>query len=374
MLQTLKQALETSRIRFERFAFAYCRKDPKRLGGLRAFSWQNVDAGLREILTRQLTQVVAGGTPEKCYEARLGAEPVRPAESRVPEVTAEEAAQPVGAILQDLVTANPNLDGVRKAMGQLAAKYLALPSTQTAVLCLVLFKMDLPQGGEREYCFLTLVDGEESSTILMYENDNLVTRQLADVFREKQLTRGALYPWSDQPAYNDQAIYLHVERDVAFWSQVLESRRVEPTSGEQREALLRMVAEMGLSTGLVTQLRAAPTPVLGGRELYAAACALQPDFPMSEEQVTARFHQILPQGRVEKAALLQSGARDLTVVAGPGIEIKLASAKLDRIRQVRHGDRRYLVIDLDGNAVVTRGKGQAPLREVDWDEFVEGRG
>jgi hypothetical protein len=373
MLQTLKHALTTNQIHFQRFAFAYCKKDPKALGGLRAFSWQTVDAGLRDILIKQLAQVVGGGTPEKCYEARFGAEPIRPAHNLVPGITREEAAQPVGMVMSDLVTGTPNLDDLKKSMGVLAAKYLAHPNTQTAVLCLVLFKLDLPQGGERAYSFLTMVDGEETSTILMYENDNLITKRLADIFRGKRLTRGAVYPWSYDPAYNEKAVYLHVEREVAFWSGVLECRRVDATSGEQREAVLRLAKEMGLSSNYLTQLKNVQSPVISGKELHAVAIALKPDLDMTVAQVTARFKAFLPQGLVERASVLESIARDLTVVAGPGIEIRLAPSKLDHIRQVRRGDKRYLVIDCDGEAVVTSGKGQTQLLEVDWDDFSKGR-
>lgn len=374
MLKTLKQALETDQVRFQRFAFAYCKKDPKALGGLRAFSWQNVDGGLREILIKQMLQVTGGGPLEKCYEARFGADPIRPTHDLVAGITRADAAQPVGTVMNDLITTGPNLDTVKKMMGILAAKYLAHPNTQTAVFCMVLFRLVLPQVGEREYSFLTLVDGEETSTILMYENDNLVTKQLANVFREKSITRGAIYPWGDQATYNNQAVYLHVERDVAFWSQVLECRRVEATSGEQREAVLRIAGELGLSTDYLTRLKAVPTPVISGRDLHATAVALMPGLNVTEKQLTERFSELLPQGHLERVSALDSNARDLTVFAGPGIEIRLAPSKLDRIRQVRHHDRRYLVIDLDDDAMVTRGRGQTPLREVGWEDFIKGRG
>jgi len=376
MLSELKRLLESNQIRFRHLAFAYCKKQPKQLNFLKVLAWDAVtDQVLLQILRGQLLRLVAGRSDENAFVGRYTGAPVDLGRYLPADLPPERTRTPLVRLLGELL-ADPRPETCAEVMRLAALKYLVQDTSRSALLCLITLTAALG-GRDRELCFLTQVELEEERIDAFFDEQlrQLRSSVLRNVFREKYLTKLALYPWwpaADAPEYDPEAIYVHNEQAIAYWNRTLECRRERLTARAEQEAVLTIVGgltngELGPAAFASLARKAEQAGRVGPAEVAAAlnsagyAYTVEAVTPLWETRLPAPGYQIDgPRALGPQATHYTITSGDLVIKARPGL--------LERMRQFSFAGRHYLLIQVPERVRVSAGTGTVALSEQSWQE------
>jgi hypothetical protein len=409
--ETLQKLLEAKTLTFHTLAYAHCKKNPKALGTVQAVPWSSVDQPLTEILEGQVRELLVKEKDEDCFVGRYAGQPVAidgvcgadyPVAVRsLPLVTvlerlvqggdpvgaggaeAEVAATGAGTVEAggEVAAAFPDPVAAQRSAIELAAwKYLAQERSQTAVICLIDFTAPLPAGPQR-FAFLTLVDLDERRVEAVINTRGELTVQiLSNVFREKGLSKGALYPnlpEAREARFDAGEIFVHQEQATGdYWLAALECRRIKQSVAAERAGLLSVVHEV----------KPQAEPAMFGR--MVAMAALHPTLGLEEfagvvgvppEQARQAWVRAFGSDKylVSGQAAVGPSARAFHVAAGSLSIPEVRADLLSRMRQVSHNGQRYLVIPVEGPVKVRpahrkpRELEEVTLPDLSLDELVD---
>jgi hypothetical protein len=396
MREKLRQLLDQQQLTFHSLAYAHCKKNPKALGTVQAVPWAEVDQALGEILAEQIRQLLVRESDEDCYVGHYTGEPVCVDSVCPPGYPDSLRSRPLVTLLNQVsggslhshlpqVNPDPELQvspvaAYGTAIQLIALKYLAQERSQTAVVCLIDFTAELPTGSQR-FAFLTVVDLDERRVeAVINEHGHLTAQVLINVFKEKGLSKGALYPYLPdvtQAEFDPTALYIHQEQSVGdYWPKALECRRTKHAVAAERVGLFTVLHEVkplvepSIFNDLARETALHPTV---GIEEFAKVIGV------SVEEAKPSWRRAFGSERytVSGQAALGPRVKAYHVTAGSLSIPEVRADLLAQLRQVTHNGQRYLVIPLDEPVKVVparrkpREQEQVVLPEISLDRLIE---
>lgn len=217
---------------FERFYFAYCKKDPKALNYSELRYWERIDEGIQEIFQEQLIKFCKGKMNEKLFVGEFTGKEIDISDIK-PIGIDEKYDMPVHNILQVLTGDYAEEEDYKPLCDMLALKYLALPTSRSRIYGMIHFKARIA-GVMQSFVFISLCDLEEEKVEALFEagSRNLITSKVYNIFEKLDLTKGAMYPFVEEDFVVDKLI-LFEDREAEYWKDCFECERKLNKSLEQ---------------------------------------------------------------------------------------------------------------------------------------------
>lgn len=368
--------LENNMVKFNNFYFAYCRKQPKSLNYSEIVRWDEVDEGLQEIIKEQLKEALRGNFNQKNF---LG-EYIGHVQdiSRVKSINIRDADnKPAHEILEDLVSDSYSDDSIKYKGDILANKYLSIQSSVTSIYAFCTFDTEI-DGVCHRFIFLTTCDLEEKRIEPQFDEESrrITTTTLLNVFKKKNLTKGALFPFTLNATIG--TIMIYDDNTTQYWFQAFECRR-RLTQKKELDAMLGLLARHVKNGEIATSELSSLGDFFANNNISEIGpselnCGLRSiGCNVDENALLGSWERHVGdiRYRLSTRNVLGEAARNNLTIKLDDIEIKCRPNRIKQIFQFAHQGEIYLVLQGTQKArIPLQGNDQVLLiSETDWETF-----
>lgn len=375
MFNEVRNNIETNNVRYKNFYYAYCKKDPKNLNFSEALKWDEIEQALKDIFHKQLVIIVKSKINQINFIGEYNGK-IQEIDKKIKPATLSDSENlPAINILQTLTEdSDIDLDEFRHKCDILALKYLSHPSSQTSVYGLLTFELTV-LGNVLDFVFVTLCDLDEKQINARIDEDKkkLITEIMTNVFQEKKLTKGVLYPLVYEDKIMNEKVLLFDKNHVQYWADAFECKK-RLTAESEKEGFTRLVVNY-LGVGkkipqetwnkLDNELSSSVYKEIDMNTFKSIVSKLgyDADSHKLEQDWVDRFGD-------KKYALsldnVYSDKAEYTVHVGE-VKVRVKSTNLKNIQQFEHNGEVYVVIRSSERAKI--GGANVQIEEITWDKF-----
>lgn len=373
MKKIIAQKLDKNNVKFEYFYYSFCKKNPNELVFSQVDEWEEIDEKLREIFQDQLVHIVnsknknyEGVTSDNLLEIDKGI--------KLPEGIDFPKDEKVLNIFGEVIKDNLTIAEMKELGDKLSLKYLTAKYSRPCVYGLLTFQVEIEQQMQR-FTFITLCDLELEHENLRVDEDGkkLVSEIIKNVFSERKLTKGVLYPYVRSEAEKEALLLYEDENNqTLYWSDAFECRRRLPKKDEQK-ARNQLISDYftrdnqvyldeygAFLEGISALKEAAISDVNCGAVLKEVNQSIDNEKFKKEWKDTLKL-----EGFTLNRDNLWHDKLDYTIAMGDEIKLKVTPKKIKNIRQFEHQGKTYLVVEENEVAKING----IPLPILGWEKF-----
>lgn len=363
---------------FERFYYAYCKKDPKALNHSEIHYWDLIDEGIQNIFQEQIVKFTKGRMNEKLFIGEFTGKEIDISELK-PIGMDEKYDQPVQNILQVLAGDYAEQEDYKPLCDVLALKYLALPTSRSRVYGVVVFKARVA-GVMQSFIFISLCDLEEEKLEALFEagSRKLITNKIYNAFEKLDLTKGAMYPFVEENTIIEKLV-LFEDREAEYWKDCFECERK-----------FNKTVEKDMFMGLVKDFTGHTVEPQKISQLYETISEYDRESEFGAQEFVRTMEKVgyeVPEEEAKQKIADKMGKEDYTFsvknivpkenekgvrIVKDDVELKMQPHKLQEVYQFRNKKGEIFIAFKGGEVARMMSKDEAiNLKFVSWDEFKE---
>ncbi|WP_409344824.1 hypothetical protein [Paenibacillus sp. MBLB4367] len=380
MLVGLRSEITQNSLTLNKFYYAYCEKNPNTLHFSHVLDWSNVQKSLGAIIYKQLQFLVCKG---KLHEQNYKSDhtgTILPLDNSiiVPNGYVFPIDNSVLNTLASLISGTLSNADVQQKGDLLALKFLTATKSRTSVYGMITFSANL-NGSTQNFVFITLCDLEKEFENLRIDESKqeLIWELIKNTFKEKNLTKGLLFPYVDLSSTDVSNFVLFDKDQTLYWAEAFECKS-KFTSAIEKEGFQTILREQIFNHEKQTDEIWAkigqevfndengPVRIVTKDHMKKVVQGIS-----KQEFVDDKFDEqwraiFKDDGYSLSVENLQSEKMKLSVKMDK-VEINAPLSEMRKMKQFKHNDKVYLMIS--GNELAKVKEMNSEISEITWEEF-----
>lgn len=380
MINHVRDEIKQNRLIINKFYYAYCEKSPNTLHFSHVMDWSAVSRSLQKIIFNQLEFLICKGKmQEQNYKSQhTGSMLTVDRSIKVPNGYIFPVDDTVLNTLSSLLSANTQAEeDFHKGCDLLALKFLTATKSRTSVYGLITFEANINQTNHK-FIFITLCDLDKEFENLRVDEikQELVLEVIKNVFSEKNLTKGVLFPFIDFTSKDPGNFVLFDREQTLYWAEAFECKSKLTAASERTnfQTLLRdqVFADTQKTSGIWTEIeqkmlhdQTLPLSVISKDHMKQASKEINVN--LDEEEFDQQWRDLFKEDGYSISVENIRSEKSKFSIQMDKIKIDAPISELKRLQQFKHGDKIYLVISANDFAKIKEVN--SPIEEITWEDF-----